>query len=1445
MGGGGGNGGSSGGLLSLGGFGGASGSGGSVTVSNYAGLQTQGGSADGIFAQSIGGGGGNGGNTGLSGITVGGFGGASGNGGIVTVTNSRTATILTLGTGSDAIFAQSIGGGGGNGGGNSGLISGIVAVGGFGGASGSGGAVVVSNDASLQTQGDNAIGIAAQSIGGGGGNGGSTGLTGIAVGGFGGASGNGGTVTVTNSATATILTSGTGSDGIFAQSVGGGGGNGGATGLGIITVGGNGSGAGDGGQVTINNSGSVMTTGDNAIGLFAQSIGGSGGNGGATFISGVTVGGSGGSSGNGGIVTINNTAEIITSGNYSDAMRAQSVGGGGGSAGGGSDLSSIGLGLLVSVGGSGSGGGNGGQVIVNNSNVLLTSGIQANGIYAQSVGGGGGDGGNAIGTIAVGGNSGQQGNGGAVNVTNEADGTIWTKGAMSNGIFAQSIGGGGGNGGGTYSGSAVGFATFVGGNGAGGGNGGGVTVENYGQIETDGSASQAIFAQSVGGGGGNGTVAGSLNTSQSGTVTVSVGGNGGTGGNGGAVTVNNYASGSIFTNGASSTAIFAQSVGGGGGNGGGSFAGVTGTSGSATVNLGGNGGGGGDGGAVTVANEGVIQINANNSVGIMAQSVGGGGGTAGSALGVAVVPVTIGGQNGVIGAGGNVSVTNTGSITIAGANSIGIFAQSVGGGGGLVLPGGGAGNVILQSGGNGNGGTVTINNSAGSIIVTGDNSTALYSQSVGGGGGAVGLAADPAGQIGAFMFSGTAGGTGTAQANTVNQTGNLIAPGANSIALTAQSSGTNGNGDITVNIMNAGSTPSIIEGGSGQGAGVSILNGANNQINNNGIITTIQGVNGFAIRSATGNNQINNYGLAINNYGLVIGSVDLAAGANSFDNTLKAVFDSGVTVNLGNGNPLTNEGLLSPGGYQKVLTTNLTGYFVQSATGIYGADLDLKNQITDRINVTGTASISGTIAINLVDPASYAGYALPGSHNNTLLSAAGGLTSNGITLQAPTTAVSTYSLFYPNATDIVLNHVIDYSPSGLTINQHSVGTAINQIELAQRSPDFRPIADALFFQPNIARLGSIYDSLSGEGVSAAQQAGFSANDAFLSSIAHRSAYWISNDLDDPSGMTLTGDKDLLFAQKTAPNSMSDATGVSYEAPRNWRVWMNGYGSQASYDGNTTIGSAQANEHGSGFAVGIDRQISSNILAGIASGYDSFGFDVPDRQTYGTVDAWHIAGYGAVRQDHFYATGALSYDSFNINESRQASIPGVSMRSPSGPIQISGFNEFLTGTTQSASLSGDFEMGYKNRINQFEVTPFAGLQFGAMRTDGFTEAGLGGAASELGLSYSERTINSLPSRLGVQVKTKTKLFNGRELTILVRAAWMHEFDNERSIESSFIAAPGFDFVIQGAKPPTDSLRTGIGLNLPLGERSSLYGNLDCDNSGGGHSYSGMGGLRFSF
>ena len=120
-------------------------------------------------------------------VNVGGDGGIGAAAGNVEVTNRRSAsgtggTVLTTGASGHGIFAQSLGGGGGNGssivsanfafGGGQNNISVGVSVGGKGGTGGTGGTVAVNNGAQIETQGENAHGVFAQSIGGGGGNGG-------------------------------------------------------------------------------------------------------------------------------------------------------------------------------------------------------------------------------------------------------------------------------------------------------------------------------------------------------------------------------------------------------------------------------------------------------------------------------------------------------------------------------------------------------------------------------------------------------------------------------------------------------------------------------------------------------------------------------------------------------------------------------------------------------------------------------------------------------------------------------------------------------------------------------------------------------------------------------------------------------------------------------------------------------------------------------------------------------------------------------------------------------------------------------------------------------------------------------------------------------------------------------------------------------------------------
>ncbi len=834
IGGGGGNASGSGGVVVLGGGGSAGGNGGNVAVGNSGQLQTWGIDIYGILAQSIGGGGGSsGGSGGL--VSIGGSANSTGDGGTVTVVND--GAIHTQGGGSDSIFAQTIGGGGGT----AGSTGGLVAIGGAGSAGGDGGTVNITNRGVLQTGGNDAIGIDAQSIGKGGGSGaGAGGL--VAIGGSGSGTSHGGVITIDNSGA--ITTAGTNSASISAQSIGGGGGRA-RMGGGLFSLGGSGAGGGNGGTVNVTNSGLLQTADDDSFGIVAQSVGAGGGSGGGSGGL-VAMGGSGDSTGNGGSVTVQNSGAITTAGNRSDSIFAQSIGGGGGVAGGRGGTS---YSPLVSMGGRGGAGGSGDVVRVNNSGDLETSGGNSSGILAQSVGGGGGAGGAAYDVglgfaYALGGGSTGGGDGGQVDV-DSANASILTAGVSSHGIHAQSVGGGGGSGGNAYT-VAVGVefseTAALGGWAGAGGNAAAVNITSGSTITTQGAQAHGLYAESVGGGGGSGGDAVTLSATIGGVeglpgvgIGFSLGGWGGDGGNGQAATITS--TGNIATSGSRSYGAHAQSVGGGGGDGGISVSGgLSFKSMVANMAMGGFGGYGGAANKAFVDSAGSIDTQGDSAYGILAQSVGGGGGAGGNSVALTIalpglqdmvqqliVPKmsprsTIGGSGGSGGVGGEAEVTNKGPITTQGSLAHGILAQSIGGGGGAggddmslgfsVIPNPAellevARSVFLDgglkmgaSGGSGgSGGIVTVDNS-GDIATQEDFATGILAQSVGGGGGVGGLSIkDKYGLIqlaSSLKLERSSGGNGSGAAVNVNNSGDITTHGGFAHGILAQSIGGGG-----------------------------------------------------------------------------------------------------------------------------------------------------------------------------------------------------------------------------------------------------------------------------------------------------------------------------------------------------------------------------------------------------------------------------------------------------------------------------------------------------------------------------------------------------------------------------------------------------------------------------------------------------------------------------
>lgn len=793
----GGEGGSDSGFVGYGGSGGSAGNGGTVTGTNTKSITTLGDYANGIYAQSVGGGGGRGGDGhGIVGLgAVGGFGGA---GGTVQITNRAEdnnpdgAKIITTGKDAIAIFAQSVGGSGGDGGDSGGLVS----VGGDGEHGGTGGNVTVDSAGTIVTSGTGGTAIHAQSIGGGGGHGGSSGGV-VSIGGKGGSGGNAGLVTVDNSTEAVISTTGDDAAGIFAQSVGGGGGTGGssvAVGPAVsVGIGGAGGDGGHGNTVTVYDcdrasssgpcetatDGTINTAGDRSHGIHAQGVGGGGGRGGyaisasgGPFAFSAAVGGSGGGGGDGSTVDVNSNSNITTIGQHSSGISAESVGGGGGS-GGFAIAGSISedLSVSVGVGGHGGDGGHGGNVTLNALGDISTGGEVSHGLFAQSIGGGGGNGGFSVaGSIstgvsaafAIGGRGGSGGHGDAVSLT--SDGSVTTAGDLSNGIHAQSIGGGGGHGGFAIGGAATtggaGLSFGLGGTGGDGGNANKVDLTSNGDVMTSGQGSHAVFAQSVGGGGGSGGFSGafSMSLGDGADLGVAIGGSGGTASHGDEVTV--IQNGKTTTTGADATGIVAQSIGGGGGHGGFGLSAAlsTGSDPNLTAAIGGSGGAGGDGDKVTTTIDGIIMTDGSRAHGIHAQSIGGGGGTGGfsfsgdiaTSSGSKNLALSIGGSGGTAGTSSDVDVTTTKSITTNGFSAIGAYAQSIGGGGGDggmaisgALSGGSSRNATFSLGGTGGAGGTAGNITLdidGIVTTAGEEAHGILGQSIGGGGGNGGLA---------------------------------------------------------------------------------------------------------------------------------------------------------------------------------------------------------------------------------------------------------------------------------------------------------------------------------------------------------------------------------------------------------------------------------------------------------------------------------------------------------------------------------------------------------------------------------------------------------------------------------------------------------------------------------------------------------------------------------
>ncbi|MEG1768765.1 MAG: autotransporter outer membrane beta-barrel domain-containing protein, partial [Comamonas sp.] len=912
----------------------------------------------------------------------------------------------------------------------------------LGGGDGTGGAVVAALGGSIQTGGLLSAGAVLQSVGGGGG----VSLVRASNAVLGGTANRApSTVTLTN--TANIETSGGASPGLVAQSVASGGL---ATSTSTATLGGSPSGS-DGSSVTLctissgctaatGSGAAITTTGDASIGLLAQSIGGGGG---AVLASGnaVTATYKEGTGLGGKLLSAQNI-NVNTSGGGAAGQLFQSIGGGGAVVSAYSSTSNSSY--ASSMGGSGKGS-NGGEVSVYTYDLpTVTTGVNAPGLVVQSIGSGGGyysatnlAANSAMGTsFTLGSNTGA----GAANNVTAVLGTrgvatpFSTAGANSPGVVVQSIGGGGGislmaSTATTASGTISGQLGQTGGN----GNSNAVNLSGYTTVNTTGQQSPGVVVQSITNGGGMAAVAGYDGNLFSGTVRLgSTGGDNNPTGPASA----NLSGGSITTTGAQSPALILQDIAGGGG-----LSMVRATN----VTLGGltnsSPYSSNTQASATVTNGASINTSGVGSIGIVAQSIAGGGGLAYGATGKSTLGGAPSGSNGQA-----VAVTSNASITTSGDNAFGILAQSVGGGGGAVIT-----NTASNTGTFGNGvghaGAVTVNVNA-AIITSGAGAHGVVAQSVAGGGGLVTNGTTT------VFGGGTRGNSGVVKV-VVGSGGSIKTLATGTVGIKAMSS--------TDPVFEIAAGASVI-GGAGGAALES--EGPINELHNSGSVSTADGVAGMAMRTLSGSTTIANSGT-------LTGNLKLAEeGQNLVSNLSGGTLHAGASLDLGSNGVLRNEGLLQ----SSATTTTVVGSLVQSATGVLELRVDHAKAAIDALEVSGTAQLAGTLRPTLVNT----GLIAPGTVAlGRFLSAAGGADATGLSL--PRTAIMAFAL-QRNGDDLALESTADFAPAGLNAEGVKLGQLIGRAQ-ASGLPHFQALTSTLVSIPTVKQLGHSYWNVSGAAAS--------------------------------------------------------------------------------------------------------------------------------------------------------------------------------------------------------------------------------------------------------------------------------------------------------------------------------------------------------------------------
>ncbi|KAA0972623.1 autotransporter domain-containing protein [Aureimonas fodinaquatilis] len=552
----------------------------------------------------------------------------------------------------------------------------------------------------------------------------------------------------------------------------------------------------------------------------------------------------------------------------------------------------------------------------------------------------------------------------------------------------------------------------------------------------------------------------------------------------------------------------------------------------------------------------------------------------------------------------------------------------------------------------------------------------------------------------------------------------------------------------------------------GEAATVSMLSvGAKGQFRNFDYIEkTGNGVLTFADSSGgfTGSTLVKSGELVVNGDN-ALSAVTVFAGAtlSGSGKVGATALQAGATIAPGN----------SPG------TLEIVGDYNQASGTVYEAELVPGSMVSDLIAVSGAATIDAGAVLNL---SRYGSGEFATNAHYTVLTATDGVA--GTYELTGERAISAFfeldAVYAPNAIYINAVQTRPFTAAAVTPNQFAAATGVQSLSYDNA---LRLAVGA--FQSD-APMPAALDQLSGEVYASAK-----------------------------TGLL----QDSRFVREATTRQLQS----SFEGGER-AIWMQGYGSWGSFDGNTNV--AGANRDAGGLFLGVDGSVQDALRIGVVGGYGHSKLELDGGRGSVSADTYSLGVYGGGQWDAFNLKLGLNHAWHDMSSSRA--------------VAFSGFADALSADYSARTAQAYGEVGYGVDVKSVSFEPFAGIAYVNLDTSSFTEAG--GAES---LSSNGDTQEASFTTLGLRASSDFKV-NGITVSANGMAGWRHSLNDDVPASTNSFAGSGL-FAVSGVPLAQDVAVLEAGFSAEFRPNASFAVNYSGQFGSGISDHGIRAGLRVKF